>query len=464
LELFPVEAGQPPAPQVTGASASHWARYALAASRRRWPLVAAVFLAGAVAVLTYYRLSTPLYRVETLVLVQQHGFGTLGRGFAQEEAPNRSVFDLIHRRENLLALLKHAGVQLPAAGDPAGLAQLAWRGLARLTGGSSAPQDPLDALVRRLDKALVVTTVDGTITIAVDWPRADQAYRLVDGALQNFLEDRRFQELTMADEAISLLQPRVAALREQMDRVSEEVRRAAAEGEASRRAERPTMVSVLGDLSDELVQLKGSIDSKERAIGDVEEMRRRRQTELQTQLDTQRAIYSEIHPTIVSLRQDIAGLSKDSPQIAVLREEVRKLRQDYARKLIQDPRRTTSHPVAAAPAYRVPASGLVEENELVRQARFQYQQMADRLNLAQLERDAAGVALKYRYVVSWPAELPVNPTSPSAPKVFGLGLVASILLALLTATALELRQGRVVARWQVLQLLGLPILSGQGRA
>jgi uncharacterized protein involved in exopolysaccharide biosynthesis len=224
------------------------------------------------------------------------------------------------------------------------------------------------------------------------------------------------------------------------------------------------MVSVLGDLSDELVQLKGSIDSKERAIGDVEEMRRRRQTELQTQLDTQRAIYSEIHPTIVSLRQDIAGLSKDSPQIAVLREEVRKLRQDYARKLIQDPRRTTSHPVAAAPAYRVPASGLVEENELVRQARFQYQQMADRLNLAQLERDAAGVALKYRYVVSWPAELPVNPTSPSAPKVFGLGLVASILLALLTATALELRQGRVVARWQVLQLLGLPILSGQGRA
>jgi len=89
--------------------------------------------------------------------------------------------------------------------------------------------------------------------------------------------------------------------------------------------------------------------------------------------------------------------------------------------------------------------------------------MSDRLNVAMLERDAAGAAFKYRYVVSWPAELPLNPTSPSAPRYFGLGLLGSILLSLLVVTALELRRGRVNQRWQILRQLGLPILADQGR-
>jgi len=105
----------------------------------------------------------------------------------------------------------------------------------------------------------------------------------------------------------------------------------------------------------------------------------------------------------------------------------------------------------------------VEENERVRQARFQHQQMIDRLNVAMLERDAAGAAFKYRYVVSWPAELPRNPSSPSALKYFVAGLLGSLLLALLVVSGLELRRGRIVQRWQIQKQLGLPILAEQGR-
>jgi uncharacterized protein involved in exopolysaccharide biosynthesis len=103
----------------------------------------------------------------------------------------------------------------------------------------------------------------------------------------------------------------------------------------------------------------------------------------------------------------------------------------------------------------------VEENERVRLARFQYQQMNDRLNVAMLERDAAGAAFKYRYVVSWPAELPRNPATPSAPRILGLGLLGAVLLSLLVVSALELRRGRIVQRWQIQLLLGLPILAEQ---
>jgi uncharacterized protein involved in exopolysaccharide biosynthesis len=463
--VTPTVEGSPAAPPPR-----RWLRYALGAAARRPLLAGLVFLAGMLAALATYRLSAPRYRVETRIMVQNQGFGALGRGGgAQNDAPSRSAFDLIHRRENLLALLEHAGVKPSQPVAPDGwerLSALVGGGLARLAGSVPTPEDPQDALVRRLDKALTVTTVDDTITIAADWPQAQQAFKLVDGALQNFLEDRHVQEITMADEAVSLLQPRVTALREQLDRVSDEVRRAAAEGEASRRADRPAPTPVLAEPSDELLQLKASLDTTERAIGDVEEIRRRRQTDMQSQLDAQRGVLSDLHPTIINLRQDIAALTRDSPQIALLREEARRLRQEYLTRLAIDPHRKavrTAAPAMAGAPRGAAAFGPVEENERVRQARFQYQQMSDRLNVAMLERDAAGAAFKYRYVVSWPAELPRNPSSPSAARILGLGLLAAAALALLSVTALERRRGRLVHRWQILQELGLPILADQGR-
>jgi len=250
-----------------------------------------------------------------------------------------------------------------------------------------------------------------------------------------------------------------------VERVSEEVRRAAADGEATRYARRFVTTSVPGEPNEDLIQLRGALETKERAISDVEEIRRRRQTDLQSQLDAQRAVLSDAHPTIINLRQDLAALTKDSPQISQLREEARKIRQEYTR-IATDPRRKTAPQtvVTTSPAYRAagPATP-VEENERVRQARFQHQQMIDRLNVAMLERDAAGAAFKYRYVVSWPAEIPRNPSSPSAPKYLVVGLLGSLLLALLAVTVLELRRGRIVQRWQVRKQLGLPILAEQGR-
>lgn len=466
MELPSNTAGHEPADPTPRPTARHWLRYAGGAARRRPLLATLVFLAGVGAALATYRMSTPKYRVEARVLVQNQRFGGLGRGPGQgEEAPIRSVFDLIHRRENLLALLAHAGVQPAPATPPGGWSRIQASlaaALAGFAGGTSTPEDPKDALVRRLDKALKVTSEDGTVTITTDWPNAEQAFKLVDGALQNFLEDRHVQEITMADEAVALLQPRVSTLRDQLERVLEELRRTAAEAESSRRAERPAAAPVPGEPSEDLFQLKASLDTTERAINDVEEIRRRRQTDLQSQLDAQRAVLSDLHPTIITLKQDITALSKDSPQIALLREDARKLRQDYLTRQAMDPRRK-ARPAIGGYAPRAAFAGPVEESERVRLARFQYQQMNDRLNVAMLDRDAAGAAFKYRYVVSWPAEMPRNPATPSALRIFGLGLLGAVLLSLLVVSTLELRRDRIVQRWQIELLLGLPILAEQGR-
>jgi hypothetical protein len=396
-----------------------------------------------------------MYRVEARILAQrQQALPSIVRQQAPDDLPTRSAWELVHRRENLVALIHEANM-VPSAGEAPGsggiLAPLR-KFLAGLNGNSGAPVDPMDVLVRLIDKSLEVTTAEGTITIAIEWDDPQQAYRLVEGALQNFLEVRHLQEITAIDEVISMLQGRAATLRDQLERVIEEVRR-----QGARDTSRPLhMAESLGPPSEEAVRLKSMLEAKERAIADVEEFRRRRLADLQTQLDAQRAVYSEAHPTIKSLRQDIAALSRESPQISSLREEAEKLRREYGSSLAREGRPGS---VAMPPLLRQPTGGPLEENERVRAARFQFQQMAERVSAAQVELDAARSAFKYRYHVVWPPEVPRKPVSPKPGKIFGVGVIASILFALAAAAAPEILSGRVVERWQVERSLDLPVLG-----
>ena len=110
--------------------------------------------------------------------------------------------------------------------------------------------------------------------------------------------------------------------------------------------------------------------------------KRRRLADLQAQLDEKRGIYSDAHPSVISLRRDIEALSRDSAQIAQLREEERALRKDYAAKLAQEVR---LQPAPAGSRVAQQASTASEEPDGVREARLQYQAMIERVNAAQLE-------------------------------------------------------------------------------
>jgi uncharacterized protein involved in exopolysaccharide biosynthesis len=451
-------------PAASGPTLVDWGLLVLrAAWRRKW-IAAAVFFLAFDAAIIYYRMKTPVYRVEARILAQrQQALPTAVRPGAPDDAPTRSAWEVVHRRENLIALINEANLlPLPGAASPTpGLRERLSRALASLTGASHAPAvdaDPTDALVRRLDKALEVTTAEGTITVAIDWPHPQQAYRLVEGALQNFLEARHLQEVTAIDEVISLLRGRAATLRDELERTVAEARRQGARD--SSRLARLGTPPLPAQPSEELVRLKSMLDAKERAIADVEEFRRRRLADLQAQLDAQRGVYSDAHPSILALRQDIEALARDSPQIAALRESAEPMRRDYQARLGQELRRQ------GAASFAGIAPGMVasaDENESVREARFQYQHMLERLNAAQLELDTARAAFKYRYNVIWPPEVPRTPVSPTLPKTLGLGALASLLLALFAAAVPDLWKGRIVERWQVERSLDLRILGEVGR-
>jgi uncharacterized protein involved in exopolysaccharide biosynthesis len=344
--------------------------------------------------------------------------------------------------------------------------QRLWRAILR--GPAQVDDDPMEGLVLRLDKQLLVTTSGGTVDIEVDWPDAQQAYRLVEAAVQNFLEARHLQEITAIDETISLIQGRVATMRKQLDDVIAEV------SQQERRQVRSALATPGGRVaealppqaSQELVRLKSMLDAKERAIGDVEEFRRRRLADLQAQLDAQRAIYSDAHPNIITLRRDIDALNRDSPQIGALREDERRLRQEYLARAAAEnvrPVPAVSSSPGAAPPVIVPRGGAVDENERVREARYRYQQMVERMNQAELELDASRAAFKYRYDVIWPAQVPKQPVSPNPIKVFGVGGLVLLVLTLAVVTWLDWRSGLVLERWQVERELDVPVLADLSR-
>lgn len=442
-----------------------WALLMLRSARRRKLLFVATFLAAFGAVFLYYRLKRPMYQVEAKILAQSHQMMPSGLRTVADDPPARTAWELIHRRENLIALIRAAKLMdVPARGPLDRLQSIAGLGSERVD-----PVDPVDPMVTILDRKLAVTAEEGTITISLDWPVPEQAYRVVDGAVQNFIEARHVQEVTAIDEVISVLQVRAAKAREQLDRVTDEVRREWTEG--SRDTSSPAVAaarpSVTRQPSDEVLRLKTLLEGKERAIQDVEEFRRRRLADLQAQLDERRNTFSEAHPAVLQLRQDIDSLSRESPQVLALREEEAKLRKDYQTRLAQEgiTESAGSGPTPAAPprsaaSPRLRASNTpIEEDERVRDARFQYQQIVEKVNSAQLELDAVRAAFKYRYNVIWPPQVPRDPISPNPRKVFGAGFLAALFLAVLVAAAPDLRSGRIVERWQVERSLGLPVLA-----
>ncbi len=435
-----------------GATPIDWVVFALRAARRRSVLAAAVLIAGIGASAAYYALKSPSYRVEAKILAQRpQALPSVVRS-AYEDVPTRSAWEMIHRRDNLIALVEETNLLQRVAAAPPRKPSVIER-IQRLASrsGPRSGEAPLDALVTLLDKVLVVTVEEGTIIIKLDWGDPRQAYEIVQAALQNFLELRHLQDVTAIDEVISVLQGRAAKLRAELDGASEDARRRPPQ------AARPVAPRVKLP-SEELVRLQSLLEAKRRAIQDVEEFRRRRLADLQAQLDQARNTLSDAHPTVIGLRKDIEVASRESPQIEALREDERKVRREYSERMAREGfPATTAVPVTVAPASD--ANAPREEDARVRELRLQYEQMTTRINQAQLELDAARAGFKYRYNVIWPPQLPTEPVTPKAGKIFVLGGLASLVLALLAAAAPDVLRGRIVERWQVERSLDLPVLG-----
>jgi hypothetical protein len=385
------------------------------------------------------------------------------------DAPARAARETVLRRDNLVALCKQTDFveRYLRTRAPAVLAR-DWV-VEFVTQKVKTKGERLEDLVDTLESRLWVdVSGEGTVTISFEWSDAEITFQMVEAALQNFLEVRHTSEIAVVGEAISILENHAERLQ---DQVGGALRQLEAKERALKKPvphRRIFAAPTRAPDDAKVAQLKVRLASKQRALADLEEFRRRRLADLQTQLAQQQAIYADQHPAVIGTRDNIEALSAPSPQIQALRNEV----QDTERELVarggqvDDGARGIPSPpplsdLAASSLDKDEDPALEYERGHLRLLIRQYSSLLERIDAARMEMDTVQAAFKYRYSVLTPPQMPKKPIRPNAVALIVGSIFGGILLAFLATTIVDLRSGLVLERWQLRRRFGLLEVEGR---
>jgi uncharacterized protein involved in exopolysaccharide biosynthesis len=430
------------------------------------------------------------------------------------DAPTRAAAETVLRRDNLISLITQTDLINEWERRRAPILTVKDKVWALVTRHEMTPDERLDKLVGTLESLMSVTAGpvgDGTVTIELYWPDAEMAYRLVERAQQAFLDARQVAETSAISESIAILERYTASLHEDVNRTLAELQRTQPRVRADgtvprvrtitpRRSTLPPSV-VAGPIpaiddpiidtsvspDPELSRLRNEVNSKRMELSKLEEGRQRQLSELQARLGALQTIYTPNHPSVMSLQQNIAALQYESPQVAALRSQLDKLETEYDEKAAADADKLIQAeigrrgpvpvpvPVPVVPDVAVPvqeapvAQSTTTERMQDQAAEFatlrlrtelnQLQSILERTDGARIELAVSQAAFKYRYTVIKPAQVPRDPVFPNVRLVVLAGFMASLVLAVCLALAVDLMSNRILEAWQVQRQLGLPILG-----
>jgi hypothetical protein len=467
-------------------------------------IVIGVFVLALGATAAAVRLWPKTYHVSARLLAQRNelmaALSNPGRAIPPDaDAPSRAAAETILRHDNLVALIKQTDLLNEWVRTRAPLLRAKDR-LMRVVGSNPTDDERLDALVGLLEKRIAVAVgLEGTITIDIDWPDAWLGYQLVEAALQNFLETRQVAETSAIAESISILERSTTALQTEIDGTFVELQ-SAQDRHASAARPRGTLAAAprttpplltapslaVEDFTSRLPletpsdqRLKAALDAKRQEIARLEDFRHQQLSELQGRLATALTIYTEGHPAVSSLRQSIASLSHDSPQLAALRSEAQSLEVQYSeaatrmrdeQQKIEDARRAAAQQAAMLiakssvrapdPPARPASSGAIDlagsigapgsevPNPTATRLRLELAQLAnmrERINSARIELATAQAGFKYRYIVTRPPQMPRRPAKPNVLAVLVAGALGAVLLAVSAAVCAQLLGNRTPA-------------------
>lgn len=474
-----------------------WVGFVLRGVRRHRTLavLAFVMVMGLGVLATAYFPRT--YHVESKLLANRSQvIRALGnpRSSLQGDDPTRAAEETIYARDNLVALIRQTNLVERWAETRAPVLRLK-DSLVQLIAGPMSDEDKLDAMVGTLEKRLRVNVEPQTVTIGVDWPDPQLAYQIVETAQQNFLETRHVSEMAAISEALSILEVHASKVEEQVDDALAELERvrelrkkgqrassggSGGEGSAQvapappqRDPDPPVRSATQLATEQELAQIKFLINSKRRALADLEDFRAKRLAELNAQLTEQKVQYADQHPVVLDTRSRIEAMKQDSPQLIQLKQDVADLLAEYRRKgggdpdALTEPRRATRPTRSSGGSVSSALSNaeLADDPQVenahtnLRMATAQYEELMMRIDAARIELDTARAAFKFRYSVVRPASVPKKPVKPNVLLLLVASFVFALGLALIVGAVKDLWQGRVVEAWQVERVLGLKVLS-----
>lgn len=383
------------------------------------------------------------------------------------DTPTRSARELLIRRDNLETLVKQTNLVERYLATRAPVVRARDWVMDQL-GRTRTQDDLMEGLIDTLETRLWLQVgPDGaTLNIGFEWSDKEVALLVVQAAIQGFIEERYATELKMVGETISILQGHDSRV---LKDIADTITQVEEKERAVRVRTRPRPVAEprpRAPQDEELTRLESTLAARRRAVSDLEEFRRQRLADLQTQLAQQLATYAPEHPIVVSTRRAIDGASAPSPQIEALRLEVIDLERQIARRGgrtdgLAAPGSSVSAEWAQVARMRLEAEDprLEYERRALDMLLRQHSQLLERIDAARIEMDTAQAAFKYRYTVVTPPQLPRSPKRPYALLFVGGGIVGGLVLALFVSTLVDLRSGRVLEGWQVDKLLRVPLLA-----
>jgi len=385
------------------------------------------------------------------------------------DAPTRIAAATVQRHENLISLVRQTDLLNRWNLRRAPLLRLKdalWAKLFR----APTTEDREEGFVGLMEKRLWVDATPDTVSIGIHFPDPELAFDLVDAALQNFLEARRVAEISSIEEAITILEHRSAEAHDAVETALADM--AKARGDRAARMGLRSRIPVGAPLDKPVdkagAQLITEVQTRRQQLAALEEVRARRKMELETQLEEQRAIYSDSHPAVTRLEQDVEALRREPPEMQDLRKALGNLERELRQRgLLADvplgAKRIRSLSGAAALEPVDPRededADVTYTKAQVRHALARYNALLDRIDAARLELDNAQAAFKRRYVLIRPPQRPNGPVKPRVPLVLLASTVAGAVLGLFAPLLVDLLSRRLVEPWQVEQVLGVPLLG-----
>ncbi|HTQ03923.1 MAG TPA: hypothetical protein VMI54_08695 [Polyangiaceae bacterium] len=456
--------------------------YVKRALRQHWLVVAVVGVIGLAFTVTLVKYFPRTYSCTTVLMAQASR--TL------EGNPQSNLLDgamgLIMRHDNLEEITENLDLIDKFHQQRSPLLRAKDRLSEKLGGGKPTHQQEVAAIVGTLETKITITMEQNFLTIVVDWNDGATAAAIAAAARESFVKARHGSEISAFEDKLAILDEHAKKTREEVDQLANQIRaiygdriaaRAAASASAAARAPAvPRMIALAGPSSSDTgasaAELKQQLDQKKAHLADLENDHARRLLDEESKLADLKLRLGPMHPDVVVEEQKVALARQDSDEILRLRSEVQALDADARPGADGAPRRLSTVPrTITAARESVPDTlppdiwRILEQEDIdpsvgaqLRGAVLQYAQLRDAIRTGQIELDTAQAAFNYRYRVVIPAD---PPSKPSKPKVIVLllgGVVGSLLFAILIPVLLELKNGVVVARWQV-QMIALPILA-----
>lgn len=466
---------------------------AMAALRRRWRAIAALAViftgvgAGAAAVLPR------TYSAESRILVRKNyvmpALASPRRAVPiGSEAPAQSAAELVLSRQSLRTLVERRQLLERWERERPALLRLKDRVLEAVR-GPVPDEEKMEAIIELLGARIHVRTEEEIIRVGARWSDPETVVAIVDGAVEAFLDARRRADVDTVADTYQILEGFTDRARAHVERqlasVASERRAAALQ---SPHAPRRRSQAAAGASTDGLEDLRAAIRTARDERLALEREHDQKVADLQARIAERRAVLTERHPEIQSLRRTLDGLTKPPAALAAARGEEARLLADYTARggseaALTPQAATPAHAVAQVleveetelptpvrrrpavhadaqgnarldQAYAMLASGATDEvterlalddlaayvsvsagddadlanlgRTLLKNSIDTYEDLRTRLANVQIELETQQAAFDYRYSITAPARLPKRPDSPKAPLVVVGGLLAGL--------------------------------------